>query len=69
MRLISTRNQEATLNGQTFQFADGEAILTEYSHKYTLDGFAEMAQQADFEVSKVWTDVETMFSVQYLEAV
>ena len=47
------------------KLADGEAILTEYSHKYTLEGFARMAHDAGFEVEKVWTDPEKLFSVQY----
>ena len=45
--------------------ADGEAILTEYSHKYTLGGFAAMAKRAGFDVRKVWTDADRLFSVQY----
>ena len=31
----------------------------------TLDGFAAMANAAGFEVRKVWTDAEKLFSVQY----
>ncbi len=46
----------------------GEGILTEYSHKYTLEGFAEMAKRAGFHVAKVWTDPQNLFSVQYLTA-
>ena len=49
-----------------FDIADGEAILTEYSHKYTLDGFAAMAEAAGFRVQKVWTDPDELFSVQFL---
>ncbi len=45
--------------------ADGEAILTEYSHKYTLEGFAVMAREAGFTVEHVWTDPAVLFSVQY----
>ena len=45
--------------------AAGEAILTEYSHKYTLEGFAAMAQKAGFAVRQVWTDDDGLFSVQY----
>ena len=47
------------------ELADGETILTEYSHKYTLDGFAEMAGNAGFTVEKVWMDADRLFSVQY----
>ena len=55
IELISGRDQVVTGGGQTIAVADGEAILTEYSHKYTLEGFANMAQQAGFAVRKVWT--------------
>jgi uncharacterized SAM-dependent methyltransferase len=45
-------------------FDKGEGILTEYSHKYTLEGFAEMAEAAGFKVERVWKDPDDLFSVQ-----
>jgi hypothetical protein len=33
-----------------------------------LEGFAELAADADLAVVKVWTDAERQFSVQLLEA-
>ncbi|MDJ0906424.1 MAG: L-histidine N(alpha)-methyltransferase [Woeseiaceae bacterium] len=65
IELISGRDQVVTAGGEKIEVADGEAILTEYSHKYTLEGFADMAQQAGFAVRKVWTDADRLFSVQY----
>jgi len=65
IRLISNRNQIVTVGDEEFAIDDGESILTEYSHKYTLDGFAAMAARAKFRVDKVWTDSERLFSVQY----
>ncbi len=65
IELISQRDQVVTIDGETIAVADGEAILTEYSHKYTLEGFANMAQRAGFAVRKVWTDADELFSVQY----
>ncbi len=44
---------------------EGESILTEYSHKYTLASFAKMAERAGFEVRKVWIDANELFSVHY----
>lgn len=67
IKLISARDQAVTAGGETIEITAGEAILTEYSHKYTLDGFAAMAREAGFEVNKVWTDAERLFSVQYCE--
>ena len=65
MYLDSVRDQTAEVGGKTFQFAEREAINTEYSHKYTLEGFATLAQAAGFKVEKVWMDVDRLFSVQY----
>jgi dimethylhistidine N-methyltransferase len=65
IELISERDQVVTSGEESIEIAKGEAILTEYSHKYTLDGFAAMAGRAGFEVAKVWTDEERLFSVQY----
>lgn len=67
IRLDSTSDQLIRLGDEKIEIAEGEAILTEYSHKYTLAGFAEMAHEAGFEVRKVWTDPERLFSVQYCE--
>ncbi len=66
MHLISKKNQTVKgANGKTYSFSKGEIIVTEYSHKYTLESFADMASKY-FEVNKVWTDERSYFSVQYL---
>ncbi len=67
MRLISGEWQQVSLGDREIVIEEDEAILTEYSHKYTLEGFAEMAAKAGFNVAKVWTDAERLFSVQYCE--
>ncbi len=66
IRLVSERDQQFRLGDEAFSIARGEAILTEYSHKYTLEGFAAMAGTAGFRVERVWMDAERLFSVQYL---
>ena len=65
IELISQAEQTVELGDTEIELEDGETILTEYSHKYTLDGFAEMARGAGFNVEKVWTDADRLFSVQY----
>jgi uncharacterized SAM-dependent methyltransferase len=65
LRLISSKDQLVTTGKEELSVSAGEAILTEYSHKYTLDSFAGMAECAGFEVDKVWTDEAQLFSVQY----
>ena len=66
IRLVSEQDQEFTLGRESFSIGKDEAILTEYSHKYTLEGFAAMAETAGFRVKRVWMDAERLFSVQYL---
>jgi len=65
IELVSQSDQLFEVGNREFAIADGEAILTEYSHKYTLDGFAAMAHEIGFEVERVWTDAAQLFSVQY----
>lgn len=66
IRLISLDDQTVQFCGEDIDFEEGEGIITEYSHKYTLDGFAEMASRVGFDVKCVWTDAGQLFSVQYL---
>ncbi len=65
IELISQAEQTVEVGDTEIELQDGETILTEYSHKYTLEGFAEMARGAGFNVEKVWTDAQRLFSVQY----
>lgn len=65
LELVSQEDQRFEIGDTEFAIADGETILTEYSHKYTLDGFQAMAHEVGFEIEKVWTDSEQLFSVQY----
>ena len=66
IRLVSEQDQVFTLGHESFSINKDEAILTEYSHKYTLEGFATMARAAGFAVERVWMDAARLFSVQYL---
>lgn len=68
MWLVCQRDQEVRVAGERFRFRPGEAILTEYSYKYALEAFAELAGEAGLDVVRAWTDPEQRFSVQYLVA-
>jgi len=65
IELVSAREQDVRIGGARIPFAEGEAITTEYSHKYTQDSFAAMAAAAGFSVEKVWTDPQQWFAVHY----
>lgn len=66
VELVSSTSQVVHIGKAAISIKKGETILTEYSHKYTLKGFAEMAALAGFRVAQVWTDPEQWFSVQFL---
>lgn len=65
VELVSTKRQKANVGDARIEFERDETIITEYSHKYTLEGFAALAKEAGFSVDKVWTDEHDWFSVQY----
>lgn len=66
MYLVSRRAQSVRVDGHAFSFHSGEAILTEYSHKYTLDSFADLAASAGLVPERTWTDPDGLFCVQLL---
>jgi dimethylhistidine N-methyltransferase len=66
--LISLIQQEVTVCGRSFPFAEGEAVLTEYSYKYTVHGFQNLAASAGFIPRAVWCDTENLFSIHWLDA-
>ena len=66
MHLVSVKDQFINVAGKEFHFESQETILTEVSYKYTLDGFAELANEARFSVKHAWVDEQNYFSVQYL---
>jgi dimethylhistidine N-methyltransferase len=66
MHLVSTKQQEVTIAGRTFQFRKGETIHTENSYKYTVRQFQDLARAADWLPSRVWTDPNHLFSVHEL---
>ena len=46
MHLVSRRAQAVTVRGRRFGFDEGEALHTESSHKYTIDGLRALAREA-----------------------
>ena len=64
MHLVSEAAQTVHLGDREFRFERGEKIVTEFSYKYTLEGFTRLAVSAGFrEASRVWTDPERRFAV------
>jgi len=66
MRLYSTVEQSVNVAGASFQFAEGEYIHTENSHKYGVAEFQALARNAGYEPAHVWVDEGERFSLHYL---
>ena len=66
MHLVSLVDQIIRIEGREIRIAAQERIHTEFSHKYSIKGFAELAAESGLRLENVWTDAEKMFSVQYL---
>ncbi len=66
IRLVSLVAQKRQVAGEKFTFEPGEFIVTEYSHKYTIEGFTRFARDAGFGLERAWTDPRRYFAVLLL---
>ena len=66
MFLVSRIPQQVNLGDQSFDFAAGERIHTENSHKYTVQEVHQIAKEAGFASVKTWQDSAGLFGVFYL---
>ncbi|MEM8945396.1 MAG: L-histidine N(alpha)-methyltransferase [Planctomycetota bacterium] len=64
--LVSTRDQAVSVCDRSFELRKDEQILTEYSHKYTVEGFAQVAAEANLTLRRFWTDDRDRFAVLHL---
>jgi len=64
--IVSEQDQRVRVGRLQVLFREGEAMLVEYSCKYSLEDFAALAATAGLAVQHVWFDPERMFSLQYL---
>jgi len=61
--LVSRNQQQVYVGEVPFDFAKGELIRTEYSHKYTVEGFARLAKTAGWQLHRHWVDERQFFGV------
>lgn len=64
----SLMDQIVSVAGRRVSFARFERIHVEYSCKYTVPEFQELAARAGFSPAACWTDADSLFSVHYLNA-
>ncbi len=64
--LVSRAEQRVQVLGEVVRFTRDEAMLVEYSCKYTPDGFAKLAARAGLGVARLWTDANARFAIALL---
>lgn len=69
MHLVSLKQQQVVLDEHRFQFDKGQSIVTEYSHKYSVEHFQKLAGKAGFECVNIWLDENRLFGVFYLSVI
>jgi len=65
--LRSTMAQIVTVARRPIAFTAGERVHVEYSYKYTVEEFGELAARAGYRAVDCWTDDARLFSVHYLQ--
>jgi uncharacterized SAM-dependent methyltransferase len=68
MHLVSTCQQTVSVDGATYQFAQGETLHTENSYKFTVSGLHQLALRAGFTPGQTWADADNTFCLLWLDA-
>lgn len=63
MHLVSRGAQTVRVGEHRFEFADGESIHSENSHKYRIGEFKLLARASGWDVRQLWTDDKQWFGV------
>lgn len=66
MHLVSRRPQTVTIGHRSIHFGEQESIRTEYSYKYTLNEFKQLAGDAGWNLVHSWVDAKQYFSMHLL---
>ncbi|NNU16470.1 L-histidine N(alpha)-methyltransferase [Parvularcula sp. ZS-1/3] len=65
---LAMSDTEIAVGGERFQFAKGDLLHTENSHKFTEASFTRIAEASGWKIAKMWTDPRQWFGVFLLEA-
>lgn len=67
MHLEARRDVGFTVSGERFEMREGETIHTENSHKFSVESFSRLADEAGLSVSDHWSDPSQHFTLYWLE--
>jgi dimethylhistidine N-methyltransferase len=68
MHLVSRERQQVHVGGRSYVLEEGQALHTENSYKFGVEGLRRLAREAGFTPGPVWTDAANLFSVHWLRA-
>ncbi|MBK0392489.1 L-histidine N(alpha)-methyltransferase [Ramlibacter algicola] len=68
MHLVSRARQQVHVGGRPYLLEEGQALHTENSYKFGVEGLRRLAREAGFTPGPVWTDPDHLFSVHWLHA-
>ena len=66
MKLKAIKKNNISINGSNYSIKKNEEIHTENSHKYTIQSFKNLANEAGWKIKKTWVDDKKLFSVHCL---
>ena len=66
MKLKAIKKNNISINGSNYSIKKDEEIHTENSHKYTIQSFKNLANEAGWKIKKTWVDDKKLFSVHCL---
>ena len=67
MKLKAIKKNNISINGSNYSIKKDEEIHTENSHKYTIQSFKNLANEAGWKIKKTWVDDKKLFSVHCLD--
>lgn len=67
MHLVSSREQQVHISGETIRFRAGESIWTESSYKYDRHMLDDLVCKSGFEIGRLWSDEDELFWVALLK--
>lgn len=67
MYIQSDADQTVEVRGTEFSFKKSERIFVEFSHKYSVEGFKNLANNAGWRSRDYWIDGDNLFSIHLLE--
>ena len=63
MHLVSLTAQAVRVRGRPFHFAEGETLHTENAHKFTVEGFTELAASGGWTRERHWMANHRAFAI------